>query len=144
MNQFMLVKRNISISLYIFSKVVNKNRLLKTQILMRNIKISFPHGQYISRINRIRKLTLTFVVHFPALPLHPWQKENETSSSEALDMTFPAIGVWSLPQMRKAIMKYFCIYVQVGFQTRKFMRDFSHLEAHVYPKDMTMEVSNWL
>jgi len=45
--------------------------------------------------------------------------------------------------MKKAIMiNYFCINGQTGFQTMKFMRDFSHLEAHVYPKYMAVEVSD--
>ena len=41
------------------------------------------------------------------------------------------------------MINYFCINGQTGFQTMKFMRDFSHLEAHVYPKYMAVEVSDW-
>ena len=46
-------------------------------------------------------------------------------------MTFPTIGLHSLSQMKKAMIKYFCINGQAGYQTMKFMRDFNNLEAHV-------------
>lgn len=43
--------------------------------------------------------------------------------------------------------KHFCTNTQASFQTMKFMRHFSHLEAHVYPQYMPFNVHlytwNW-
>ena len=51
-----------------------------------------------------------------------------------LDKAVPTIGLQSLSQMKKAIIKYFCINGQADFQTMKFMRDFSHLESSCLSK----------